>query len=229
MMKKIIIGVAVVAGIVLCGVGLNQFLNFSENLYTLTSHEYQQSQTTHSYVKFQSVAENTDLLNSVLKINEEFLNNPPLEKKNEKKLGNAYALRNFFPNFTSYYTAKRMMENTIFTEMQKLYEETKEFSQTELKNYFEANSSKINDKFKIKDWDSFDLFCFSLSGIGDSKIVDAYVVENSVLYNSYDASSIFNIVLVMDNNKKIQLGVTASFENSIPEIQFNGSFGEVFE
>ena len=228
-MRKVIIGVVIVAAIILCGVGLEQFINFSRNLYTVTSHEYQQSQTTHSYVKFQSVAENTDLLNSILKINEDFLNTPPLEKKSKEKLGNAYVLRNFFPNFTSYYTAKRKIENTVFTEMQDTYEAVKNLSQAELKTYFDTNAKDIKNKFGISDWNDFDLFCFSLSGIGDSKIIDAYVVENSILYNSYDTSSIFNLVLVMENNKKIQLGVTASFENSAPEIQFNGSFGEVFE
>jgi len=228
-MKKVIIGVTVIAAIILCGVGFQQLLNFGENLYTVTSHEYQQSQRTQSYVKFQAVSENTDLLNSVLKVNEGFLKNPPLEKKNTKKIGNAYILHNFFPSFSSYYTAKRKIENTIFIEMQDFYEEIAGLSETQLKSYFDTNSAKIKDMFMITDWDSFDLFCLSLSAIGDSKINDAYVVENSVLYNSYDASSVFNIVIVLENNQKFQLGVTASFENSIPEIQYNGSFGGVFE
>lgn len=229
MIKKLIVVVTIVAVTILCVVGFGQLKNFGDNLFTLLSYEYQQNQTSYSYVKFKSVSEKTDLLNSVLKINEDFLKKPPFEKQNRKELKNAYVLRSFFPNFTSYYSAKKMMENTIFNDMQPFYEKVGPMSLTQQKNYFNDNLSEIKRLFLINDWDSFDLFCFSLSSIGDSKITDAYIVENSALYNSYDSSCVFNIVIVLENNKKFQLGATVSMDNSVPTIQYNGSFGEVFE
>lgn len=229
MMRKLIIGVTIIAVIILCVVGLSELKLLGDNFFTVLSYKYQQNQNSYSYVKFRSVSENKDLLNSVLKINEDFLKKTPFEKQNRKELKNAYVLRSFFPNFTSYYSAKKMLESTIFNDIQPFYEKVGSMSLTQQKNYFNDNLSEIKRLFLIDDWDSFDLFCFSLSSIGESKITDAYIVENSALYNSYDSSCVFNIVIVLENNKKFQLGATVSLNNAVPTIQYNGSFGEVFE
>lgn len=229
MMRKLIIGVTIIAVIILCVVGLSELKLLGDNFFTVLSYKYQQNQNSYSYVKFRSVSENKDLLNSALKINEDFLKKTPFEKQNRKELKNAYVLRSFFPNFTSYYSTKKMLENTIFNDIQPFYEKVCSMSLTQQKNYFNDNLSEIKRLFLIDDWDSFDLFCFSLSSIGESKITDAYIVENSALYNSYDSSCVFNIVIVLENNKKFQLGATVSLNNAVPTIQYNGSFGEVFE
>jgi len=230
-MRKLIIAVTIIAGIFLCVMGLDMLMEWGGNLVTVITYETEQSQTQFNYVKFKSVPENTTLLNAVLSVNDTFLSEPVTQHKT--RLEKSYALVNFFPSFSSYYTAKKKIEQSIFSEVPNLLPKIKDASRSDLETFLEENSRYLDKYLGITDIDTLDLLAFSLSSI-DSPIIGCYVVPDSVVYNSYDNSSLFNLAVVMENNKKILLSVNARFESSSenqnsPEIQINGSFGAVTE
>jgi len=230
-MRKLIIAVAIIAGIFLCTICFDMLMDFGKNFGTVIIYETEQSKTQFDYVKFKSVPENTNLLNAVLAVNDTFLSKPTSEQK--IRLENSYALVDFFPSFSSYYTAKKKIEQSIFSEVPNLLPKVKDASKSELETFLNANSRYLDKYFGVTDIDTLDLLAFSLSSI-DSAITRCYVIPDSVVYNSYDNSSLFNLVIVTENNKKILLGVNARFESSSenqnsPEIQINGSFGVVTE
>jgi len=231
-MRKLIYAVVAISAILLVGIAFKEFLDFGKDLFTVTSYQYQNSQNTFSYMKFKSVNENTVLLNSFLTLNESFLTNPPQKTKQEKKLNKAYELFNYFPNNQSYHIAKRKIEKAIFTELPQLHKQISNLSENELDTFFSQNKVYLDKNFGITDSDAFQLLAFSLSGLKNTNIIDCYVVSDSVIYNNYDNSSLFNIVVVAEDNKKILLGVNAHLQSSSPnqtspEIQINGSFGGV--
>jgi len=231
-MRKLIIVVIVISAIILCGVGLQQLLNFGKDLFTVVSYQNQISQEEFTSVKFRAVNENTVLLDAVLTLNNSFLANSPIENKMEKKLNKSYELLNFFPTTQSYHTGKRKIEKAIFTELPKLHSKISGLSDSELNTFFSNNKTYLDKNFGITDIDAFNLLAFSLSGFENENIVDCYIVSDSLIYNSYDNSSLFNVVIVTENNEKCLLGVNARLESSTPnqnspEIQINGSYGGV--
>lgn len=233
-MRKLIIGVVIVSAIILGVVGFQQLLTFGKNLFTVVSYQQHASQQEFDSVKFKSVNENTSLLPSVLAVNESFLKTPPLKKTTTKKLEKAYELLDFFPNNQTYHTAKRKIEKAVFTELPILHSRIAGLSDKELDSFFSANTLYLDKNFGITDIDDFRLLAFSLSSMKSGNIVGCSVVSDSVLFNSFDNSSLFNIVIETEDKKKMQLGVTARLESSSPnqnspEVQIIGSYGEVTE
>lgn len=231
-MRKLIIVVIIISAIILCGVGLEQLLDFGKDLFTVVSYQQQVSQEEFTSVKFRAVNENTVLLDAVLALNDSFLTNSPIENKIDKKLNKSYEILNFFPTLQSYHTGKRKIEKAIFTELPKLHRQISDLSESELQTFFSNNKVYLDKNFGITDVDALNLLAFSLSGFENENIVDCYIVSDSIIYNSYDNSSLFNVVIVTEDNEKCLLGVNARLESSTPnqnspEIQINGSFGGV--
>lgn len=233
-MKKLIIGMTIISAIILGVVGFRQLYQYGEEVVLVATHQYDTSKTTHDYVKFKSVIENEPLLTSFLEINNSFLTTSPIKKTNKKQLNKSTELLGFFPSIQSYHIAKRKIEKAIFAELPNLHKKISGLNESELETFLSANKTYLDKNFGITDSFSLELLAFSLSQLKNGNIIDCYVVSDSIIRNSFDNSTLFNIVITTAENEKILLSVNARLESSSsnqnsPEIQINGSYGGVME
>ena len=179
---------------------------------------------------FKSTPENLDLINAMISLHTDFTNNPPvLDDTPKNTIENFYKLEKFFPNFNSYYITKIKIANTLYNELDNLYNDTINLSTDSLNTYFKNNTEYLESNWGLKDFSEFVSVVNTIKNKNELK-VKSCELENSYLYSSSSNTLNFRIIVKLDNNLEIYLGVLISFDETsdyqtYPVIRFYGTEG----
>lgn len=179
---------------------------------------------------FKSTPENTDLISAMISLNTEFTNNPPiLDEEPRNNIENFYKLEKYFPNFNSYYTTKIKVANALYTELDKLYKATINLSNVELNTYFKNNTEYLESNWGLNDFSEFINVVNTIKNKNVLKVISCEL-ENSYLYSSTSNALNFRIIVKLENDLEIYLGVLINFDETsdyqtYPVIRFYGTEG----
>ena len=179
---------------------------------------------------FKSTPENTDLINAMISLHTDFTNNPPvLDEKNENNIINFYKLEKYFPSFNSYYITKIKLANTLYTELDKLYNDTNNLSKIELNTYFKNNTEYLESNWGLNKFSEFVSVVNTIKSKNGLKATSCEL-ENSYLYSNSSNSLNFRIIVKLDKDLEMYLGVLISFDETsdyqtYPVIRFYGTEG----
>ena len=179
---------------------------------------------------FKSTPENTDLINAMICLHTDFTNNPPvLDEKDENSILNFYKLEKYFPSFNSYYITKIKLANTLYTELDKLYNDTINLSNAELNAYFKNNTEYLESNWGLNNFSEFTSVVNTIKNKNGLKTV-LCELEDSYLYSNSSNSLNFRIIVKLDDDLEIYLGVLIRFDDisdyqTYPVIRFYGTEG----
>jgi len=182
---------------------------------------------------FKSTPENSDLINAMISLNTDFTNNPPvLDEEPKNNIENFYKLEKFFPNFNSYYITKLKVANTLYSDLDNLYNDTFNLSNSELDTYFKNNTEYLESNWGINDFSEFVSVVNTLKNKNGLK-VNSCELENSYLYSSFSNALNFRIIVKLDEDLEIYLGVLIRFDETsdyqtYPVIRFYGTEGGAY-
>jgi len=189
----------------------------SNKVLTITSTSLNnESFSTTGNFAFKNTPERLELLSQMLNINLEFINSPPIEatKTTKTTIKNFYKLEKFFPNFTSYYVAKDKIQTSLFTKLTSLITDTSSLSEQELQTYFNNNKPSLEKYWGINNFSEFSNIIKNLKAVNTNKITK-YELEDSYFYIDSINCLNFRILLTLNNNENIYLGVQVyMFENN---------------
>lgn len=230
-MKKIYIiaFIAVLIIFIYYGVGI---LNDSLPKVAYTFNYFLSSSNDSGESLFKSTPENKELVTAMLNIHKDFTNEPPIEHiKIENDINNFYKIQKLFPSFNSYYLAKIKITNAIYNELDKLENDTKNLSEEELNTFFINNAKYLDKNWGITDSSEL-IHLVNTIKLKSGKKVISCELEESYFYMPDINTTNFRIVVDLEDNSKLYIGVLASFSETTtfqksPVIRFYGTQGGI--
>lgn len=183
-------------------------------------------------ILFKSTPENEELVTAMLNIHKNFTNNPPIEHiKIENDINNFYKIQKLFPSFNSYYLGKIKITNAIYNELDKLESGTKNLFEEELNTYFINNAKYLDKNWGITDSSELIHLVDTIKLKKGQKVISCEL-EESYFYMPDINTTNFRIIVNLENNSKLYLGVLASFSETTnfqnsPVIRFYGTQGGI--
>lgn len=230
-MKKVYYIIVAIVSIIFIVFIVNSLPDFIDKLSIVTSDTISSSSpSVTSTFGYKSTKEQEDLLIATLKLNTTFIQNSTSAfDTSDFSIKNFYKLEKFFPNFKHYYSAKLKIKNTIQNEFLTLYNETNNKTETELNTYFNENIADLDTKWGITEFDDFTKIVSSIKQSGGQKVLSCQL-EDSYFYINESSLLNFRIILTLENNSDIYIGVktymykTTDYQ-SAPTIKFYGTAG----
>jgi len=202
-LKNSAIVLLIVCAIVLA-IDIFKVLKINFNFLGMQSSERISTSSSIDSVKYEPteyvIANKEDALTEIKKI-ALGLKNDYINSNNKDKLfeiGNIHKIENFFYTYKSYAIVKYKLLN-IIEDMPKLYSVTKGYSNDQLTNYFNSNSTYVDKVYGITDSTEFIDLAKSLSFLGSGKVNDATVKVETISFNYDNDYLTFSIELEGNN------------------------------
>ena len=182
---------------------------------------------------FKSTPENSDLANAMISLHAEFTNHPPiLNTKPKNNIDNFYKLENLFPDFNSYYVVKTKVANALYTELDSLYSNTLNLSSAKLDTYLKSNTEYLEKNWGINDSLELTYIVDTIKEKNGLKVISCEL-EESYIYSSLSNTLNFRIIVTLEDNSNLYLGVLINFNEisdyqSYPVIRFYGTKGGLY-
>lgn len=206
--------------------GIRMIIDFATNSYIITADSFNNTSTSGNFA-LKITPENTELLNSYLKINNSFLTTMSKDVVLENDIKNVNKLLDKSLNFKHYYSTKLKLQKAVFEGLPFLIDNLSAIGD---ETFFKDNSDYLDEVFGITYIEQLNNIFTNLSDLSTKEIKFAQIAENSIIYNPYGKSIVFRIQVGFNETDYISFNVNALQEYSTknqkaPVIIFNALGG----